>query len=276
MRSIVITGLCAFSILAAQAQADVIEFDPDGAAGGNGTVSVATFDFLPGNSLARNAADPVYTQYAQGRLAGILDANSQRIPVAGLDTAFEITIVAQYEGTASAFGNMVSLGLDGGGTNFVRMYYDDTPDASDLTGAGFDDGLLIYEGQVTDAFGSLMFSTADPVLFDQFVVDNYGNQATRRAIGALDVTSDVSDTHDDFFKSTVVAFGVNTVNKTPFAEVDPSGAFLGYVPQLGAVNGTGLDTQLQTDANGSFVIPEPATLALIGLGGLALLRRRND
>jgi hypothetical protein len=48
-------------------------------------------------------------------------------------------------------------------------------------------------------------------------------------------------------------------------------------PNLGDVNGQGEDTQLQTDATSSFVVPEPSTLAMIGLGaGLCLYRRRGQ
>src|SRR5205814_1953102 len=85
-----------------------ISFDPDGVAAANGTLSVSSIDFLPGNTLFRglgtllvNKANQPVEVYAQTRIGSLLDANSLVIPVNGLNTAFELTLVLGFSATGT-------------------------------------------------------------------------------------------------------------------------------------------------------------------------------
>ena len=103
------------------ARAGIVSFDPDGSAVGNGVDQVASFDLLPGNSLAENALPPVgiagpgpLVQLYQARLGALLDAHGNVIPVAGLNSTFEITLIAAYTATSTVTGNIVSTQLSAG------------------------------------------------------------------------------------------------------------------------------------------------------------------
>lgn len=267
-----------------QALAGTISFDPDGT-GSLSAVNIGAFDFLPGNSLARQAGEADdqntvnYTQFAHGRVGSLLDENSQSIPTPGLNDDFELTVDAQYQGIAGELvPGLLQLGLDANQpVNQVTLYHDDAPNANDLTGVGFDDGTPILTALVTGASGVFQVIDTDGVNFDQLGNNDYPGTSSVRGNGTLTLDTDVTSVDSDFFKTSILEFLVNTNSIAPFTEANPSRKFAGgtVTPNLGSINGLGDDIQLQTDATGSFVIPEPATAALFAFGGLMMLRRRR-
>jgi hypothetical protein len=308
----VVAGLASVAYLGGNAQAALINFDPDGAAVGNGAITVATFDFAPGNSIAVDgvplAATPssdLVDQYFQARLNGFLDATSNPVTsVVGLNSVFEITVVAGVSTNgqivvATGTSAIATFSLAAAPTvNYVELYYDSNPltFANDLAGTGFRDGTLIMRAEISDlaAVFSSSFAPADIVQFDQFpslADDNYGID-TVSGNGSLSFDADILARDASFFLDNLAVIGVDatTNNVTPFVQTNPSGLFeigpngggpyVNLIPDLGLVNGLSLDgdkdIQLQTDASASFVIPEPASLSMLAMAvGLIGLRRRR-
>ena len=67
-------------------------------------------------------------------------------------------------------------------------------------------------------------------------------------------------------------FGTVYDNKTYYGPGDPLHYFVSYVPHFPTVGYVSLDIQV---ALSGFILPAPAAIALLGLGGLATLRRRR-
>lgn len=288
--SLMIVAIASIAFASA-ARADVITFDPDGG-GSIAGMSVSSFDFLPGNALADfGPNDPIgqadngqsgnFTVYFQTRLGSLLGPNGEDLPVPGLNqpNGFEITAVAQFDVSYLVDNNQIQFqGPTGRGTNFVRLYYSE-PNADDLAGTGFHDGQLILDGPAVAAVGlSQMFEFVMP--FDTFGPNNYPAIASLFSIGSVFVQAEDFLTLDPaFFLTAVDSMQVASNLKSPFSEANPSAVFdhpNGPVtPVIGPVNGAAEDVQLQTDATASFLIPEPATAALLGVGLLAVAARRR-
>src|SRR5262249_11338344 len=86
------------SSIGASTRADLINFDPDGA-GGDPAFQIAGFDWSVGNSLAVGAlplttVGQTFQLYYQASLSGLIDADGNSFTPAGLNSAYEITIVA--------------------------------------------------------------------------------------------------------------------------------------------------------------------------------------
>jgi hypothetical protein len=288
-----LAGLAAVAILSfgTTAQADVIPFDPDNG-GSDAPIQVASFDFLPGNSLAVNsvpfAAIPgsTFELRFQAKLGAFLNAANLPIMGTGLNSAYEITAVARFTERVT-FSNGVTSAFDLAPAQInpppiVELWFDNTPDANDLAGTGFNDGTLILRGIVTDNIGSFSVTPGQITLFDQFGADNYGGRQSVTGAGAVSLTASLlaggAFVDNTFFLTAFPNFldfaFVNSSNITPFRQVDPSALFLGLLANPGAVNGvTGPDFQFQTDANASFrqfIIPAPPSIILMGLGMCSL------
>lgn len=288
------------------ASAAIFTFDPDGPAPANGPAAISGLDWSVGNSLAANRVPAVvgngYEQYYQTTLAGVINGNGTTVAPVGLNSTFEITAVARMsqfiDGVTNNSGvtNVHSRLSPGQAQSaFFEIYYDDTPDASNLAGTGFNNGTLIFSGAPlghrpnSSVFANAATENGAPIVenYDDFGADDYPQIVSLVGSGGMNFETAVDTANANFFISTITTMFFNTSLTTPFRETDPSHLFAGVAgggaslitPNLGSINGaTGPDFQFQADANSTFTgIPEPLSTAtsLLCLGGLMLRRRRT-
>lgn len=243
-----------------------IGFDADGPGGpgGGATLSVVTLDWDVASNLVQPGfgepndnpvpPDPSLSQslnvLTHAALRGVIKSDSKPAKPAGLNTLYEITLVAgacvhatpigsaQVGGTASS----IALTLDpacGGTTspdekNFFEIWYDKFGDsigaqADALNGTGYRDGRLIARGFVVDIpSGAVNITGSSFELFDQFVTDNYGGKITAIFEGSQSFTVLVQDFDPGFFtkwltKGSLASYTNQT--RVPYVETDPSKQF---------------------------------------------------
>ncbi len=280
--------------------------------------NVASLDWLPGNALAVDAI-PVaefpmtssFTLFYQGSLGSYLDANGRSILGTGLNTNYEVTLVAGFGenaqlNTAGQFPTATFTLDPNAQYNYFQIYYDDTIDSNALAGTGYDNGTLIMEGYGASVNGNFTIFDTDLAPLDSFLADDYeidgetiGTWAD--SLGATTLDGVVTFSDPDYFLTPVNLFiselFFNTSQVVPFQQVDPSREFnvgLGtpIIPDYGPgvdgyyatnglfanLDGSPSDFHLQADANNSFaVIPEPSTILLLGIGlvGIAAIGRKK-
>lgn len=286
----------------------VISFDQDGA-GGGAAVQMSSLDWTVNSSVSIGAvpvaAGTVFQTLFHASLGNIIDQNGDTV---GVTAGHEITFVAGFQEltvAAAPFPGTASFVSISGGANFFEVYYDSAKNSNGLTGTGYNDGKLILSGYV-NAGGTSIFSVTNIAagLLDQFGADNFGGTQSVGGVGSSKITTTVTYFDTDFFKDLGVGASMSVVSDTtlnnPHSQANPSKCFTnaaggtaasqcdanannadptGYNPIVGATNGlNGPDFYLQSDASSSFMIPEPGSIALIGLSlsALGLARRRNQ
>jgi hypothetical protein len=272
-------------------------FDPDGAAPANGPVQINALDWSVGNAVgiganqavqnwlggSRDPASLTFQLRYQANLA-VYNRASDNAPIApvGINTptGFEITAVALlYEQvtnvTQSGAFATVSFAPAGAPAGdpapFFEIWYDSSPDSSNLAGTGFQDGQQILAGSLGTASGTFTVDgSVPPGPLDQFGgTDDRPGQLTVSGIGGtvLDFAVVPLSLDRAFFIDPVLRLDFNSTNSLPFLQTEPSLAFLGYTPNLGLVNGAlpiapggvgGPDVQFQSDGNNSLVLATPA------------------
>lgn len=287
-----VAQLVALVSLTHPAAADNITFDPDGA-GANPAQQISGFDFAPGNALARGAVPftvgSTFQLYQQMTLSALLNTSGNPVVPAGLNTSFELTVVASITYTitsVSAMGSTMTVTAAAApvqaAASFLEIYYS-AANSNALPGVGYNDGTLILSGRPT-SFGSVTFveqrnanGSSQLTNFDQFGTNNYPGVMTITAAGSGFGVADVLARNPAFFISEVQSMRLDTAFETPFDATDPSASFAAGAsavsPNRGSINGSqiggGQDFQLQTDGTATFVIPEPSSAVLLSLALLA-------
>ena len=282
------------------AQAELFTFDPTG--GGAGTANLALIDQAPGSALAEGGVTAInnflagsgntnFTLHYQANLSAIQFADTSIGFSNGTGGNF-FTFVAGFGETvigASPFPGTATFAFDAANpVNFFNMYASNAI-ADNLNGTGFVNGTPILTAHViavpTSNFQVTSAAGASSNLDQSPNGDQWGGQQSVTGGGSSDITLVVDSVNSGYFPtltpaSTVTISFFNNSQVDPFRQVDPSQCFntdgsvcgggggINVLGTLGAVNGatTGTNVIFQADGNQSFAVPEPASLALIGLG----------
>ncbi|MRW86813.1 PEP-CTERM sorting domain-containing protein [Pseudoduganella sp. FT26W] len=246
--------------------------------------------FIPGNIVGPGAGAPYLTELRSQMVVGTM--SNSNIPAivtpAGLNTTFEISKVVRFQELVTAqtattvnFGlpptqsaamdvdplhagvqNMAiyldnitdgSKAVPGNGANTVRCYGEGVTSAGCGAGGVDGDGILILSGHLV--FNEASFSASGAVgtgSFDsRFMIDYVDPLYLDVVTGSIFIDKFTGTTNVPSFFTPTMMWDGSTPTTVPFLKVDSSQSFA--------------------------TIPEPATLALIGLGfaGLALGTRRK-
>jgi len=308
-----LVGALVLSYSASSSAAVAVTIDPDGAGGAYGDLSVVSLDWNVGNIIATNQASATtpgstFTSYAHSSLSVFNYVSGNDTQSLSLAPSREWTFVTSFlEQVTAKTATRTEADIISSPSNFFQIWYDPTPDSSQLTGKGFNDGVLILEasGTAANVTGSGDFEADTTPLgapnienLDQSNVNNYPNITTVTGSGTTIINASVTYVNNAFFKG--VAAGdsfqlfFNTLVKLPFEQTNPSscywdgaayqgaaGAYVqndGVTPGVGAcantigtVNGAGRNALFQSDPNMAFnAVPEPGALGLLGMAAIGL------
>src|SRR5688500_14204038 len=293
----------ALALAATVAQADTVRIDPDGAAPGDGTLQVGSLDWATGNSIAIGAGGAgfavgsTFQVYAHGRLNAFQDPDGNGIGGTGLNSDYEWTFVAGFRETIVSIDpatGTATFVVTPGPENFFRIYYDDTPDASNLAGTGFNNGTLIADGTGSTGSGTFGRSVVSPGgpgnPLDACGANNYPAISSINGTGGTRLSGLIRFTDPSFFLAppTIFDFAFDSQQNLNLRQTNPSALFTNAanatvvpgatVASVGTCNGClvieggGPNIVFETDASSTFstLVPEPNSLALLGLGLFAL------
>lgn len=311
IKMLAVGAALAAALTATGAQADLFTFDPTGS--GGGIAGVGTIDQAPGSALAMGGVTAInnysggsgstgFTLYYQANLSSLQDGNGNIVFANGMgghyftfSAGFGETVVGAqpYPGTATFQFDAANP------TNFFTMYATNAL-GNNLTGVGFNTGTAILTGHVASVASSqFQVTNINPTNLDNSPNgDQWNQQKTVTGSGSSALTLVIDSINNLYFPTLSIGNNVvmsffNTSQVTPFAQVDPSKCFSigslcnggggGYdtTTSIGSLNGvSGPDFLFQADANQSIRVPEPGTVALMGLGllavGLGRIRSRRS
>jgi len=296
---------------AAPASALVVTFDPSGTPGAVGDLKIDVLDPTVGNSIALNAS---INSKVGDQVTALFQANLGIASLGGVkqfgngDGGFFFTVVAGFHEvilstTGGAFPTVV-IGLDSSQPSFFDVYAVPVT-ANNLAGTGFVgtnpptpnpvlSGVFINSGVAGDGITNFTY-TGSGVPLDAFGANDYPGFTTLTGGGSFRTTVLVTGKNADYFPDLVLNSTLALVTSQltlNYTQVDPSACFSSNgtvgcntpgatLASISANNGNGPNTMFETDASAAFVqataVPEPATLTLLGIGGLVagVRRRRN-
>ena len=185
--------------------------------------------------------------------------------VSGLGSGYEFTIKATINETQTC---LLWSGLPFASTcvvaNFTAVggtfdiYYDSVVDSNIVTGTGFVDGTKVISGSILPGPAGIFSLITSSGVFD---------------FDALVTFTNLDSTKDAYFNPALTS-------SNAIATLQIGGTTTDWTPPTSWVDGGGIPTGaivFQADGNQTFNVPEPTTLALLGLGlvGFGAARRRR-
>ncbi|MBT0895760.1 hypothetical protein KI811_18305, partial [Geobacter hydrogenophilus] len=244
-----------------------------------GVLSVATFDWSPGNGLAEGGVplavypnQSSFVYHLQAKLGNFQDLSNIPIAGTGLNSDYEITVVLGVSQTGSIDKTAVPTNANFGlGTssaiNYFRVYYDTSKNANDKSGTGFDDGILIMSGTITDSFGTFTVKSTNTTPLDGYLNNDYPQTNTLSGTGGFQANIKITYYNPSYVtldnNTLKLAINSDTSQIAPFSKVDPSAVFYNGTAYHTPVRGDGginglpsslgqADFQFQADAISSF------------------------
>lgn len=259
-RRLAVGGLFACAAITASADPTISNedglFDPFGGFDWNKAGNVLTFGPIVNGGTV--------TSVFWANAIAVTDTASNPFALPGLTppgSGYEYTVYATFTETVSCGGNIgdpcgaiAAFTLTSGSWD---IYYDTTPDANLVTGAGITNGDVLLSGNVGSGGGIF-------------------NLTPGGGIGVFNYQGAVTYTNPLYINPALLA-------STATATLQTGGATTNWTPPTGQPNGLPLTGGIpfQADGNQSFTarsVPEPSTLLLLSgaLLGLAIVRRKGS